>query len=200
MKGRALVTALAAVLCGCTTVRPVAPPAAAEYREAQAEINQQQTELAVTGERLGEGSRDIIEGLEALETALAGPNYDQEKIEEQVKELRSTAEEHRAETERINRLLAEERETTRRQGEISDRREEAWQQAVSDRDAENAALRVENKKIAGQRSVLFVITISLAAAFILEPVPKLIDCALKRTVFDQALAVFQAKALQNCVF
>jgi hypothetical protein len=33
-----------------------------------------------------------------------------------------------------------------------------------------------------------------------EPVPKLIDCALKRTVLDQALAVFQAKALQNCVF
>jgi hypothetical protein len=33
-----------------------------------------------------------------------------------------------------------------------------------------------------------------------EPVPKLIDCALKRTVFDQALAVFQAKALQNRVF
>jgi hypothetical protein len=33
-----------------------------------------------------------------------------------------------------------------------------------------------------------------------EPVPKPIDCALKRTVFDQALAVFQAKALQNRVF
>jgi hypothetical protein len=33
-----------------------------------------------------------------------------------------------------------------------------------------------------------------------EPVPKLIDCALKCTVLDQALAVFQAKALQNCVF
>ncbi|MDR2158720.1 MAG: hypothetical protein LBP23_01495, partial [Treponema sp.] len=34
----------------------------------------------------------------------------------------------------------------------------------------------------------------------LELVPKLIDCALKRTVLDRALAVFQAKALQNCVF
>jgi hypothetical protein len=33
-----------------------------------------------------------------------------------------------------------------------------------------------------------------------EPVPKLIDSALTRTVLDQALAVFQAKALQNCVF
>jgi transposase InsO family protein len=33
-----------------------------------------------------------------------------------------------------------------------------------------------------------------------EPVPKLIDCALTRTVLEQALAVFQAKALQNCVF
>jgi hypothetical protein len=28
----------------------------------------------------------------------------------------------------------------------------------------------------------------------MEPVPKLIDCALKRMVLDQALAVFQAKA------
>jgi hypothetical protein len=34
----------------------------------------------------------------------------------------------------------------------------------------------------------------------IEPVPKLIDCALTRTVLEQALAVFQAKALQNCIF
>jgi hypothetical protein len=32
----------------------------------------------------------------------------------------------------------------------------------------------------------------------IEPVPKLIDYALKRMVLGQALAVFQAKALQNC--
>jgi hypothetical protein len=31
-----------------------------------------------------------------------------------------------------------------------------------------------------------------------ELVPKLIDYALKRMVLEQALAVFQAKALQNC--
>jgi hypothetical protein len=37
-----------------------------------------------------------------------------------------------------------------------------------------------------------------------EPVPKLIDCALPRTVLGQALAVLQAfslaAALQNCEF
>jgi chromosome segregation ATPase len=164
MKGRALLAALAALWMGaCTTLRPAAPPIpdASEYREVRAEINQQQTELAVTGERIEEGSRTLLEGLEALETALADPNYDQEKAAVQVKELRSTAEEHQAETERINRLLAEERETTRRQGEIFDRREEAWQQAVSDREAENAALRVENKKFAGQRNLYLAILIAV---------------------------------------
>ncbi|MDR1576133.1 MAG: hypothetical protein LBS37_09030 [Treponema sp.] len=48
---------------------------------------------------------------------------------------------------------------------------------------------------AGNCSVFFMqITLKV------EPVPKLIDCALVRTVLEQALAVFQAKALQNCVF
>jgi hypothetical protein len=32
----------------------------------------------------------------------------------------------------------------------------------------------------------------------MELVPKLIDYALKRMVLEQALAVIQAKALQNC--
>jgi hypothetical protein len=37
-------------------------------------------------------------------------------------------------------------------------------------------------------------------SWISDAVPKLIDCALTRTVLEQALAVFQAKALQNCIF
>jgi hypothetical protein len=35
-------------------------------------------------------------------------------------------------------------------------------------------------------------------SLLIELVSKLIDYALKRMVLEQALAVFQAKALQNC--
>jgi hypothetical protein len=36
--------------------------------------------------------------------------------------------------------------------------------------------------------------------FNVEPVPKLIDCALTRTVLEQALQFFRLSALQNCEF
>jgi hypothetical protein len=96
-----------------------------------------------------------------LETAMAGPNYDQEKAAVQVKDLRSTAEEHLVETEKLNRQLAGEREITRRQGERFDEREAAWQRAAAEREAENAALQVENKKIAGQRNLYLAILIAV---------------------------------------
>jgi hypothetical protein len=68
MTGRALVTAAATTLLigGCTTMRPAVTPApeAIEYRQTQVEIQQQQTELAVTGVKIEEGSRDIIQGIE----------------------------------------------------------------------------------------------------------------------------------------
>jgi hypothetical protein len=164
MKGRALLIVLAAMwMGGCTTLRPATPPIpdASEYRKVQVEINQQQTELAVTGERIEEGSRALLESLKTLETALADPDYyDRETARAQVKELRSTAEEHQAETEKLNWQLAGEREITHRQGELFDEREEVWRRAVAEREAENAALQVENKTVKGQRNTFLTILIT----------------------------------------
>jgi hypothetical protein len=169
MTGRVLLAAMAALwMSGCTTLRPVMPPVpeALEYRQARAEIQHRQAELAVTGERAAEGSRSIAEGIARLEesVASASPDFGEAEREDwlrQIRELRPAARDHQAETEKLNRQLAGERETTRRQGEIFDEREAAWQRAASEREAENAALRVENKKIAGQRNLYLAILIAV---------------------------------------
>jgi hypothetical protein len=161
------------VFIGCTTtVKSVAsPPGALEYREAQAEIRQQQAELAVTGVKIAEGSQSITEGILRLEESIAHAPQDPGEADRlnwlsQVQGLRARAEEHQAETERLNRQLAEERETTRRQVEIFEQRESAWQTAVSDRDTENTALKIDNAKISGQRNMTFVIAIALALVIV----------------------------------
>jgi hypothetical protein len=140
-------------------------PGALEYREVQAEIRQRQTEIAVTGSRIEESGQGILGGLEDIETALEAPDFDWERIITQVRDVRVMAGNHQAEIENLNIMLAGERETTRRQEELFDKREEEWQRVASERDAENAALKVDNKKIAGQRNVVLVIAISLAAAW-----------------------------------
>jgi hypothetical protein len=162
-------------LGGCTTMRPTAPPVpgAAEYREAQAGILQQQAELAITGTKIGEDSRDIVEGITAIESTLAVPDYDREKLVNQVRELRVIAEKHQADTETLNRQLAGEREATRRQGELFDKREEAWQTALSDRDREINVLQINNLKVIGQRNMTFVISVTLVLAWVLYIVHKL---------------------------
>jgi hypothetical protein len=76
------------------------------------------------------------------------------------------AEDHQAEAEKLNRQLAEERETVRRQVELFDEREEAWQMAISERDTENAALKIDNTKLTGQRNMTFVIAIALALVIV----------------------------------
>ena len=174
MSGRGILIALAVLwFGGCTTVRPAAPlvPGTAEYRETQAEIRQQQTELAITGTKIEAESRGITGDIARLEESIAAAPPDFGETDRlawlsQAQALRERAEGHQADAERLNRQLAGERETTRRQGELFDRQEEAWQRALSEREAENTALRVENKKITGQRNMTLVIAVSLALAII----------------------------------
>ena len=175
MSGRGILIALAVLwLGGCTTVRPVTPspsPITSEYREAQAEIRQQQTELAITGTKIEAESRGITGDIARLEESIAAAPPDFGETDRlawlsQAQALRERAEDHQADAERLNRQLAEEREMTRHQGELFDKQEEAWQRALSEREAENTALRVENKKITGQRNMTLVIAVSLALAII----------------------------------
>ena len=183
MTGRVVVITLAALwFGGCTTVRPAAPPPspiAAEYRETQAEIQQQQTELAITGVKLETESRGIAGDIARLEESIAAapPDFgetDRLAWVSQVQALRERAEGHQAETEKLNQQLAEERETTRRQGELFDRQEDAWQQALSEREGENTTLRVENKAIKGQRNTLLAIMITAGTVILIFVVFKVL--------------------------
>ncbi|MDR2742348.1 MAG: hypothetical protein LBB98_09380 [Treponema sp.] len=71
---KAVVLALsAAILIGCASTRAAVPPpseSAGEYREIQGEIQKQQTDLAITGEKLKEGTKGIVEGITNLEAAI----------------------------------------------------------------------------------------------------------------------------------
>jgi hypothetical protein len=167
---QAVLTAILAVwLGGCTTIRHIATPVsgALEYRETQAGIQRQQAELAVTGTKIENDSRDIVEGIAAIESTIAVPDYDRDMLANQVHELRVIAEKHQADTETLNQQLADEREASSRLGAIFNEREEAWQQALSNREAENAALIAENKALKGQSVARLTITITLAAAWVL---------------------------------
>jgi peptidoglycan hydrolase CwlO-like protein len=170
MRSRILLTIIAAILFGsCSSmVKSVTqPPEALEYRKTQTEIQQQQTELAVTGVKIEESSRDLVEGLAAVESALAAPDYDREILSNQVRDLRAVAENHQTNAETLNQQLAGEREITRRQGELFNRREEVWQTAVSDRDGEIASLRMDNKKLTGQRNTLLAIVITVGIVILI---------------------------------
>jgi hypothetical protein len=149
-------------------MRPAAPPVPGtlEYRETQAEIQQQQADLAITGTKIREDSRDIVEGIAAIESTIAIPDYDRDMLVNQVHELRVIAEKHQADTEILNWQLADEREASNRLGTIFNEREEAWLKALSDRGAENAALLAENKAVKGQGRTRLIIIIALAAAWV----------------------------------
>jgi hypothetical protein len=144
-------------------------PGALEYREAQAEIRQQQTEIAAAGSRIEDSGRGIVEGLEALETVLEAPEIDRWQVITQVREVRVIAEDHRAEIESLNLMLAQERAAVRRQEGLFEEREEAWRRALSEREAENASLRAENKAAKGRRNTFLAILITaggVAALFV----------------------------------
>jgi hypothetical protein len=148
-------------LGGCASMKLSSPnPEAIEYREVQGEINQHQAELAITGVRIEDDSREMVEGIIAIEGALAAPEYDRVVLVNQVYDLRTVAEKHLADTETLNRQLAQERESVSRLGKIFNEREEEWQKAVSERETTITALKVENKKLGGQRNTLLAIILT----------------------------------------
>jgi hypothetical protein len=176
MMGRWAFLTVAVWLGGCASIRAAAPPVpgALEYREVQAEIWQRQTEIGISGSRIEESGRGIVEGLEAIETAMESPEFDRERVITQFREVRVIAEDHQSEIKSLNLMLAQEREFTRRRGEMFDRREEDWQRALSDREAENVGLRVENKAVKGQRNTLKAIVIPAVSVALLFAVFKIL--------------------------
>jgi hypothetical protein len=173
-----LIVILAALCCGgCKTAGAAMAPVelAGEYRDIEREIQRGQTELAVTGERIGEGSRDIAEGLAALETSIAAATEGNGgEILIKVRGLRAAAEDHQAETEKLNILLARERENSGKLSEQFNEYEQSALARLSQKDGEIAGLKVENKKVKGQRNTLLAVVITAVSAIVIFVIVKVL--------------------------
>ncbi|GMO52019.1 MAG: hypothetical protein Pg6C_17230 [Treponemataceae bacterium] len=173
-----IIIILAAMCCGgCKTAgaAPETPGLAGEYRDIERKIQRGQAELAITGERIGEGSRDIAEGLAALETFIAAaPEGDGGEILIKVRGLRATAEDHQAETEKLNVLLARERENSGKLSEQFNEYEQSALARLSQKDGEIADLREEKKKLAVQRNTLLAIVITAVSAIVIFVIVKVL--------------------------
>ena len=168
--------AVAALCAGCasTGAVPESIGLAGEYRDIEREIRNNQTDLAVTGERIGAGSRDIAEGLAALENSIAAvlPDLERDTLLPQVRSLRGVAEAHQAEAEKLNVLLARERENSDLLSRKFNDYDQVSMAMLSKKDREITALKEKNKKLAGQRNTLLAIIITALGAIVLFVVVK----------------------------
>ncbi|MDR2078972.1 MAG: hypothetical protein LBP74_04530 [Treponema sp.] len=158
-----------AAIMGCTSTRASVPPPspiAAEYRETQAEVQQQQAELAITGTKIEAESRAIAGDIAKLEASIAAAPPDFGEAERlawlsQAQALRERAEGHQAEAEKLNRQLAEEREINGRMTRQFNEYEVVQLEALTERDTEISALKIENKAVKGQRNLYLAMFIAL---------------------------------------
>jgi hypothetical protein len=159
----------ALLLAGCASTRAAVPSPsenAGEYRELQGELYQQQADIAVTGQKIEDQGRGVVGDLTRLEEVIAAAP-DAGEAGRLVQAVRVKAEDHVADIENLNRQLAEERETVKRQDQKFNDYEIEMVKMLSDKDAENAQLRVENKTVKGQRNTLLAIVITAATVVIL---------------------------------
>jgi uncharacterized coiled-coil protein SlyX len=157
----------AAVLIGCASNRAAVPPpseSSGEYRELQGELSRQQADIAVIGQKIEDQGRNLVEDLSRLEKAMADtPDAGETERHywlSQVQAARAAAEDHQADIEDLNRQLVAERETVRKQEQKFNDYETEMVKKLSDRDTENAQLRVENKAVKGQRNTYLAILIT----------------------------------------
>jgi hypothetical protein len=164
----------ALLLLACTSTRAAAPPPneyAAEYRELQGELYQQQTDIAITGQKIEDQGQSLVEDLTRLEESIAtAPDAGEaERLYwlSQVQAAKEEAEVHQADIESLNLKLAVEQETVKEQGQKFNDYEIKMVGMLSDRDTENAQLKVENKAVKGQRNTLLAILITVAVALLI---------------------------------
>jgi cob(I)alamin adenosyltransferase len=164
--------ALAAVTtAGCSSVRAAVPPLsenAGEYREIQGELHHQQADIAVAGRKIEEQGRNLVENLTMLEESIAA-TADAGETERlywlsRIQAARADADVHRADIESLNRQLAAERETVKKQRQKFNGYESEMAKKLSDRDTENAQLKEENKAVKGRRNTFLAILITAGAA------------------------------------
>jgi chromosome condensin MukBEF ATPase and DNA-binding subunit MukB len=170
------------ILGGCASIRAAQPPpkeTESEYRDIQNDLQRQQTDIAITGIKVEEESLGIVGDIARLEESISTANQDYGEIDRlnwlrQVQDLREKAEGHQADIEKMNRQLAEEREVYSRLTHKFDEYETSQNKALSERDTENAQLRVENKAVYGQRNTLLAIMITAVSVIVLFVVFKIL--------------------------
>jgi hypothetical protein len=161
MKALFAVIVAALTFGACQTMR-AAPPAsleALEYRKIQGEIQKQQADLAITGVKIEAESRGLVEGLKELEKDMVSAPEGNLWLP-QIQALGNRAEGLQEEAAKLNIQLESERETNRLQNAKFNAYEAAQDRAISERDTEIATLKVENKKVTGQRNTLLAIVIT----------------------------------------
>jgi hypothetical protein len=157
-----LAAASCALFASCKTTGGAVPPSheAFEYRELQGEIQKQQTDLAITGERIKEGAKGIVEGITDLETARAASPDSAGILLPKVQSMRIEAESLQIQVETLNVQLAKERETTGEQNTKFNEYEKKQNELIIEMDGEITALKIENKEVKGQRNTLLAIVIT----------------------------------------
>jgi PBP1b-binding outer membrane lipoprotein LpoB len=167
MKRYILVIFSAFLLVACASTGTVVPPpseSAGEYRDLQGELYQQQTDIAVAGQKIEDQGRGLVEDLTRLEEAIAA-SPDAGEVDRiywlsQVQSARAEAEVNQADIENLNRQLAVERETVKRQYQKFNEYETAMTGELSAKGTENSRLREEVKTVKGQRNTLLAIVIT----------------------------------------
>jgi predicted RND superfamily exporter protein len=167
------------LLLGCTSTRAVQPLESAKgYRELSGELHQQQTDIAITGQKIEDQSRGFVENLTKLETAMANTPEagEAERLYwlSEVKAARAEAEVHQADIENLNRHLSAEREMIKKQDQKFNEYELALTGELSIRDTENAQLREDVKTVKGQRNTFLGIFITAAVIVLLFAVFKVL--------------------------
>jgi hypothetical protein len=163
----------ASLFMGCASNKAVIPPpfeSAREYRELQGQLTSQQTDIAISGQRIEDQGRGIVEDLIRIERDMADTQDVGEKERQswlsEVKVARTDAEIQQTLIEDLNRQLAAERETVKKKDQEFTLYEFSSNKELSVKTTENATLREGIRTVRGQRNTVIGILIT-AGVFVL---------------------------------
>jgi uncharacterized protein (DUF3084 family) len=161
------------LLAGCASTGAISPPvqSAGEYRELLGELYRQQTDIAITAQKIEDRGRGLLEDLTGLEEAMVN-TPDAGEVERlswltQIQSARTEAEIQQADIESLNRQLAAERETVREKDRKFNEYEAAMTGQLSERDTENAELREEVKAVKERRNTFLAIVVTAVSIALL---------------------------------
>jgi hypothetical protein len=175
MKKVILILFTALLTIGCASTRAVVPltsESAGEYRELQGEAQRRQADIAISGQKIEDQGRGLVDDLTRLEESIANAATDTVEVGRlywlsEVRSAREGAEAHVTEIENLNRQLAESRETDRKKDQKFNEYEAIVTGQLAAKDTENAELRENIKAVTGQRNTLLAIVITAVSVILL---------------------------------